>query len=380
MTTITVKSVQGLQNALNRAKAGDTIQLAPGTYNAFWIRDVHFSSAVTITSANSADPAVLKGLSVHACSGLTFKDLKFCAVDTTSYFPFTVAGSSNIVLTGLGVYGDAAQLATGKATGLLIRGSSNVTVSNSNFCNLMVGLGQINNNGLTITNNSFHDLHIRGIDGGGSNNVVISYNTIHDIFPTPGGLHADGIQFWTNASNPDGSNIQIIGNSIYRGDGLLFQGIFVRADPKGAHPFSNVTITGNNLAGLDYDGIAVGGVNGLKVSNNIVASYTDRTSEFLIDCSSNVTATGNEASLFKFLACNGLTQSGNEMVLALPVSTADSMPSLANLVVKGTLTNSAAVFAGALSTLSAMSSSATSSSATASEQPLAQVVTAGSHA
>ncbi|HEV2363405.1 MAG TPA: right-handed parallel beta-helix repeat-containing protein [Caulobacteraceae bacterium] len=328
MSTITVNNTASFLQAIQFAKAGDTILLGPGTYTPITLRDANFTAPVTIASADPSQPAVLTGLTVSSSSGLVFSGLSFSTAAATGNFPFSVNGSANISLTNVNVYGNDTQEFAATITGLLIRGCQNVSVTGSRFHKLMIGICQVNNVGLLISNNIFHDLHCRGIDGGGSNNVVISYNTIHDIFPTPGGLHSDGIQFWTNASNPAGANIQIIGNNIYRGDGLMFQGIFVRADPTGAHPFTNMTIQGNNLTGLDYNGIAVGGVSGLTVSQNVVASYSDRTSELVVDSCTNVSVTSNRASLFKFWSLLGFTQSGNLGLAAVTNLNTDAAPTL----------------------------------------------------
>ncbi len=80
MATINVSTTAQLKTALSSAHGGDTILLATRTYSGVSLADYHFSSAVTITSANAADPAKLTDLNIKNSSGLTFSKLELIQV------------------------------------------------------------------------------------------------------------------------------------------------------------------------------------------------------------------------------------------------------------------------------------------------------------
>ena len=70
MTIITVSSAAQLSTALQTATGGDVIRLAAGNYGDFSINSKAFASDVTITSADSGNPAVFHTLNITNSSNL----------------------------------------------------------------------------------------------------------------------------------------------------------------------------------------------------------------------------------------------------------------------------------------------------------------------
>jgi len=164
----TVSSAAALNAALKTAQAGDIIQLASGTYAGITATNLHFASDVTVTAAPGA-AATLSGLVVSASSGLTFSKLDFYVDPAGIHSPFQVkSGSDDIHFDHLSVHGSMDGNPQNDLEGMLIRDSSNVSVTNSEFQQLWYGIDHSNMTGLTISGNSIHDVRMDGVRGGGS--------------------------------------------------------------------------------------------------------------------------------------------------------------------------------------------------------------------
>jgi len=276
MTVFNVSSVAELSAIFWSAGDGDTIAFAPGTYSGVTFSGVNKIGNVTITSSDPLNPAVFSDLKVSNSSGLTFTNLEFYDSKPSDLFGFTVSGSSNIVLTNLVIHG-LDNVGTGLESGpLMIRDSTNVSMTNCEVYDVKFGLNILDNNGLTISNNFFHDLRTDGIRGGGNSNVVISENTFTNFYPADGD-HPDAIQFWTTNETTSAYNIVVDDNLIVRGDGAAVQGIFFR-DQVGNLPYYNVSITNNTVLGGLYNGICPYGISTGLIASNTVIGYTDQRS------------------------------------------------------------------------------------------------------
>ena len=278
MATFNVSTAAQLSAALASAHAGDTILLASGTYSGLVLKNVHFSSAVTITSADLAHPATITDLIVNSCSGLTFSNLEVDESSSTVTNPFQILSSSNIQLSHLWIHGSLDNNPSDDPAGLFIRNSDHITVSGCEFEQLWHGAGFLDSNYLQFTGNSFHDIRSDGIRGGGSSFVTISDNSFTDFFPNfAAGDHPDAIQFWTTNTTSSAHDITITDNVISRGTGAAVQGIFLR-DQVGNLPYENVSITGNMLVGTAFNGIFVDHASGVTLSGDVVAGYPDEKS------------------------------------------------------------------------------------------------------
>jgi len=279
--TTTVNSIDGLIAALRTAQPGDTVLLASGVYDAVALNNFNFSSTVTIASADSANPAVLSNLSVSNSSGLTFQHLD---LTTTTGTAATVANSANITFSQDAFSGAA----TGIGSGMMVRASTGVTVTGSDFGNLATGVNALNDSGLTVANNVFHGVSSGAVRGTAVTASTISGNTFADANALVAN-HQDVVYLWQdNAAN----QVAITGNTYgpptpavistaqqlqaalanaHAGDVLKLAGAFdgvslsnlhfasgvtiTSADPTHEAVFTNLTVT--NSSGLTFDHVAL---------------------------------------------------------------------------------------------------------------------------
>lgn len=312
MTIFNVSSVTQLTGALSKAQNGDVIQLASGTYSNVFLSGYKIAGNVTITSADPLHPAVLTDMLVKGSSGLTFKGLDLSNPVPGKDFAFQVQTSSNITLDHLTVHGPN-NMGSGQEVGLMmVRGTTNVTVKDTEFFNGMHGLSMLDNNGLKVANNYFHDLRTDGVRGGGNSNLLVTQNTFTDFHPAVGD-HPDAMQLWTNNTTTSASNITFADNLVVRGTGAPIQGVFMR-DIVGNLPFQNVNITGNMIVGARYNGIAVEHVVGGNISGNTVAGYVGETSWMRADNSTGITLTNNNSTSFISQFQSAAGTNGNTLI------------------------------------------------------------------
>ena len=268
----TVTNTVALTAALKAAQPGDTILLSSGIYSRLAIADVHFSTNVTIASETPGAPASILGLSITNSNGLTFRDVDFAA-DPAAASPFSVVQSQDVVFDHVHMHGSLDGDPGNDTSGLLIRLSTNVTVTNSEFDQLIAGITHVDSRNLTIFGNRFHDLRSDGVKGAGSSFVTISSNSFIDFFPSAAD-HADAIQFWTTGTTASVTDIVVTDNVFIRGKGAYVQGIFMRDEVVGL-PYIRVTISGNLISGGLYNGIGLDGGVDVTIKDNVVQGYTD---------------------------------------------------------------------------------------------------------
>lgn len=280
--TVTVSNTQDLWTALSNAHAGDTIKLAAGNYDLAGLYNFHFSSNVTITSADLSHQAVLNGIDAEYDSHLAFDHLTVAVNGGTGLY---IGNDSDVSFSNITVQGPAGTIS---GLGAMVRASTNVSITNSEFSWLGQGIGHLDANGLTVSNNSFHDINVDGVSGGGSANVVVSGNTFTNFHPGIGD-HPDAIQFYGDSYGNQSSNILVKDNVISRGTGDAFQGIFIENT-------NHIEITGNAMAGTMTNGISLSAVTEGLVTNNFLDGWTDYGSRIITRGGSvDVTVGGNTA-------------------------------------------------------------------------------------
>lgn len=295
MAVVTVNSSQALIGALAKASNGDVIKLAAGTYSNVTLKGLSFTTGVTITSADPLKPAVLTDLMITGSKGIKVQGLELANTKNVD-LAFQVQGSSNIVLDNLNVHGAPNTAAAMNTRLMMIRSSSNVQVINSEFSNGWHGISMLNNKQVRIEDNYFHDLRTDGVRGGGNSDLIIRANMFTNFHPQPAD-HPDAIQLWTANTSQSSSNILIDQNVVMRGTGTQIQGIFLR-DITGTLPFNNVTVTHNLIEGARGNGIALNGVKGGTVANNVVQGFADAKSGIQMSNSSAVSVANNLSTLF----------------------------------------------------------------------------------
>ena len=345
MTTVTVNSTSALKSALASAQAGETIQLAAGTYTGVTIAKANLNG-VTITSADPSHRAVITGMTVSNSSGITFSNLDFSFAKATSQaginaFGVQLTGSQNVTFDHDGFHGPLDNDPTLDIRGLNLAQDTNVKVTNSEFQDLYVGIHNLNTTGVTITGDNFHDIRSDGIDNSGVSNLNITDDTFSNFWrvgePASGGDHGDAVQFFTQAGQSVNQNINVSNNVFVQGQGLNFQDIFVQDMTAGAVPYKNVTINGNLIVGGSYNAIWVGGppsgttapaASGVTITNNTMVQTAGQAQDpgLIIQNVNGATVTNNAVPRFNTKADTNLVQSGN----STSASVADNGVSLLN--------------------------------------------------
>ena len=285
MATLSVSNQTQLLSALGTAKAGDTIKLAAGNYGTLSLNGalnatkyLKYSGEVTITSANTANKAVIEGLALNAATNITFKNVTFDYKSSTTPggVPVTVNSSKNITFDGATFDGEI-QGGYGRGTGLKISQGSDIVVKNSILADYRKGIEAWATDGLTLENNKIQNISYDGIVTGHVQGLTIKSNTIAMKTNPAEDQHRDGIQVWNQGDKAVSANVLIEKNTITSTD-TTTHGIFMgNADAKSATDFaefySNVVIKDNVIMTGQKLGIAVGQTNGLTVSGNTIIQH-----------------------------------------------------------------------------------------------------------
>jgi hypothetical protein len=287
---IIVSNAAQLLSAMASAKGGETIMMKPGDYGNLSLTAgknflAHYTSQVTITSADPANAAVLKGLNLQGVTNLKFDHVKFdykaTAADTISTSPFKLTKCANVSITNSEFDGAKATnlgapydgYGTGK--GLVVSGSTNIAVTGNNFHDFHRGAVFERSSNLTVSANELRAMSSDGLDFAQVKNVLIQGNSIHDFSRSVDSPdHPDMIQFHTKDTTAASSNIKIVDNFLNVGNGSFTQSIFMRNEAvdtgvAGATLFyKDVVIANNVIRNSHVNAIYVGETNNLKIDNN----------------------------------------------------------------------------------------------------------------
>lgn len=287
-----VSDSAGLYEALSKATGGDTIKLAAGDYGSLILNtnsgfDFTYDGAVTITSEDPADQASFSKMVIHGGRNITFEDItfdyEFNSEDPVWHRPFEVSNSENITIRDSVFLGDVAEGVSntrdgfGYAYGLFVRGGENIILENNEFTSWELGAYFNDIDGLTVSQNEFHDLRRDGVNLSDVRSVLIEGNHFHSFRDHPDSTsHRDFIQFWTTGTSRPNTDIVIRENILDIGEGSWTQSIFMRNEEvdtgrAGEEMFyQNVLIEENVIHNGHTHGITVGETAGLTIRNNSV--------------------------------------------------------------------------------------------------------------
>jgi Right handed beta helix region/PKD domain/Concanavalin A-like lectin/glucanases superfamily len=287
---ITVSNGAQLLAAMAKATGGETIVLKAGDYGNISLYAgknffAQYKTPITITSEDSNNPAVVKGLALTGVANVTFDHIKFdyktSATDILSASPFKLTNCSGVSIKNSEFDGDVATnlgpMHDGDPTGngLVVTSSSNITLTGNDFHGFHRGAIFSKSANLTISANEIRDMSSDGLDFAQVKNVLIQGNSIHDFHRNEANSdHPDMIQFWTTGTTEPSSNIKIIDNFLNAGEGTWTQSIFLRNElvdhgKAGQEMFyQNVVIANNVIRNAHTNAITVGQTNNLKIDNN----------------------------------------------------------------------------------------------------------------
>jgi len=290
---ISVSTAQELEQALQHANGGETIELAGGdygdldllTFKKFGVKAI-YDTPVTITSADPEDRASFSGMDLREVKNLTFDNVVFDSDYSGGDVwvgPFKIANSEGITIRNSLIEGELASgtgdptadgFATGK--GLRVSSSSDIVIENNEFTTWHRGMVISGSTDVQVTGNDVHSMRSDGMNFSQVERVLIEDNHIHDFKRSMSSSdHSDMIQFWTNGTSRPSTDIVIRGNTLDVGDGKT-QSIFMRNDQvdrgfAGEEMFyRNLLIEENVILNNHVHGIAVGETNGLVIRKNSV--------------------------------------------------------------------------------------------------------------
>ncbi len=207
-----------------RARPGETIVLAAGSYEPLTLRRRSWSPPVVV----DAHAAQMRTVRLEEVSGLTWRGGNFDGGDVERG-GFSVGTADHLVVDG---------------------------VTFRHFTRAGIGMGSVSD--VRIVNNTITDSGSDGIDVALSRRVVIDHNRCTDFHPTLG-AHPDCIQLWSRPTEPPTADI-VISNNEAIGDMQGFT-LFNHARPDATGNkvddggFDRVTIENNFAKVQSYWGI-----------------------------------------------------------------------------------------------------------------------------
>ena len=280
--TITVRNATELNQALSNATGGETILLEAGDYGRLNLTGAQYASNVSIKSADPNAMASFSEAYVKGSANITFDtvvfDYNYSSGESKFASKFRVENSSNVTFKDSIFDGDAASgtgtaadgLGTGK--GLVVKGSTNVDIIDSEFHSWWAGLTVNTSTDLHIAGNNIHNIRSDGMKLGNLQKVLVENNYIHD-FNGDASLkdHRDMIQI-QRSSGIGVQDLTIRNNVFDMGSGDWTQTIWAghdRADPNDPTNWhQNVLIENNLIYNAHTHGISVNLTDGLTITNN----------------------------------------------------------------------------------------------------------------
>jgi hypothetical protein len=267
-----VGSNSELAAAIKSAKAGDEIQLAPGSYGPLVIAGIRHERPVRI----SGKDATLKVLEIRDSAGWTVDGLYITSAPTAKGRVALVERSSNISLQnnlfeGLTPNKDPWDDWT---MGIQLRDSTDSRIVRNRFRDLGTATSVSTSSGIRFEGNSV--AYVReGVQWVSVNDGVIRCNRFSHFYPNwLRSEHPDGIQGWWR-TKPNSNGLLVEGNFLSFGGPRAIQGIFLSGayQPTGDLEFGrlrNVTVRDNIYYGSSLHGVSLSGTENVVIERNTV--------------------------------------------------------------------------------------------------------------
>jgi parallel beta-helix repeat protein len=267
-----VETADGLIQAIQNAKAGETIRIKPNAaLGSVTIDGTAFDGPVTIDTPDQtrASLPTINKLVLVRCKNLQFRNIRFegsIGSDTkgweqcVSLRDCQAIGILESEFVGKRGPEDRPEnqiySGTGVGRGVELGTSEGVLIQGCNFTWLSEAVNVDRCHDVTIDNNTIRYCSNNGILVIGGSDYKITRNKIGDFRVSPrSGLHLDGIQFGTPGLTEPVTDILIDGNDVFTGDDghWEMQGIFGRNEAVDMQQggkamfYRNVTITNNEV-------------------------------------------------------------------------------------------------------------------------------------
>ncbi|MDW8415704.1 MAG: right-handed parallel beta-helix repeat-containing protein [Thermaurantiacus sp.] len=272
-----VSDAQGLAAAVAAARAGDTIELATADYGLLRIDGrQHEGPPVQIRPASGARPrfsgVVVAGSSGWALYGLAVLGPRNPLVAVNQSTDIRLGG---FTFTGATPNKDAWD---DENTGLYVRNSSRVTVTNSRFADLRKAAFFQRSQRVILADCTVEWVR-EGLNIAAMDRMLVRRNLIRNIQPNYAkDEHPDAIQFWTTNETTGSSNVAMADNYLALGGPRAVQGFFVagggEAGAENEHLMHvRIEVRNNVYFGSAANSLRFGGVrNGYILRNTVVSS------------------------------------------------------------------------------------------------------------
>lgn len=254
MTTLAANA-SNIASLIKSSVGGDVIQLPPGPFPGFVLRDIAKEGTVEIRGDEAGtviDSAYFSGASGFRLVGVGFK----AKPTTTKTKCLQILSCKNVTVESCSFEGD--ETTPNMTDGIWIRWSQEIQILGNSFTNLKAGVYHQDCFGLTILRNKFRNMWSDSTRGGEKcGRIVIAENHTVDSHQD-GGDHLDGHQLWTHkdAAGPV-DDVLVYKNVVERGNGSIMQGIQI--GDEGGKGFTNLRVIDNLLIGCGHNAIQVSG-------------------------------------------------------------------------------------------------------------------------
>lgn len=307
--TIAVATPADLPAAQKRAKPGDVLLLAPGSYGTLALND---AADLTIRSADPKRRALFSRITVNNPRNVTLAGIEVSYVpakgEGNAQVMVRINNGSGVILDDLYVHGVIDGQVSGDASGVSAFNVDRLTVTNSRFVEINAGINAQQSRNVIIRGNDIGFIGSDAIEIPGSNGVTIAWNTIHD-FRTNTGIHPDGVQCWTTRQTSGCKNVRIFRNEIIGSPGHEPQGIFF-GDEDRVGGYENIEITGNRFVCTMWHAINIySGPKNVTIRFNEVVAGPNYTPWIRVDAPAVLE--GNVAPAFYIASTKAALPAGN---------------------------------------------------------------------
>jgi hypothetical protein len=288
---MSINTTQELLAALQTAKGGEILLLAPGaTFEPIFLRQLRFEAPVRIEGGQNGHMPRVLGLEMRECTNIRFRRTCFDYIskpgDKTWTRPFSLTQCSSIRFVNCRFEGDTAkETVPGTdavegwfiASGLFADRCDDLRVMQCNVTRFFRGLEIMTCTDTYVSGNQLSGLGCSGMVCAGSKRIKIIGNTFRNfrIYPQIQ-AHPDMIQFWTAETTSPGEDILIRSNTLDMGEGDWTQSIFMRNErvdtgQAGDEMFyRNIQILKNTIRNNHSHGITVGEAHKVQIEGNTV--------------------------------------------------------------------------------------------------------------
>lgn len=257
-----------LQKAVDTVGGGDTVLIAPGTYDSFTDTRYHGTGA-RLTAKNQSKPPVIHGANLYGDAYLTLDHLTIDRVVTMGTHPTNKTQFAH----NLTFSNDTFPSSWGQTCLELDDGTYNVTIQRNKLSNCYTGVlgpgdgiadpaARPMTKNIKVLNNTMQHLTFAGMEIGNWNDSVIDGNVIRDVHDPNGVLHNDAIHVMGNSHR-----LKIRNNTLDDSVQMLFTENYLGAN-------DGLTVTGNVITGGWAYSVQLSGTSNITFSNNTVWKST----------------------------------------------------------------------------------------------------------